>query len=167
MPRHAITSGDSTGLPRRRTSSEIEPSDVATGPKQYHPQKASPDRIHDRRRGLPQSFGANVGAYAYASKLFVLGGEDHSNDPKRHLRGLGDGVYEKTLGKVFDGHHGGCVERRRDWGYWCQYDGKLSLTVFKGKLFLYARANLAEVRGGRFVQVAVADDPLAPSFSPF
>ena len=38
----------------------------------------------------------------------------------------------------------------------CEYDGRLSVLWFKGKLLLYARANVKPRGGGRYVQLAIA-----------
>jgi hypothetical protein len=50
----------------------------------------------------------------------------------------------------------------------CEFDGKMSLSPFRGTYLLYVRANLKENGGGRFVQVAqsIADDP-GSAYSPF
>ena len=51
------------------------------------------------------------------------------------------------------GDHGGCVERRATFGGLCEFDGRVSLALFKGRLLLYARANTNPRGGGRWVQV--------------
>ena len=77
---------------------------------------------------------------------------------------------------VVPGDHPGCVEARLDQAakrralparaaeppYRCRFDGKLSLVAFRGRLFLYARANVAPVGGGRLVQVTSAPGPEGP-----
>lgn len=47
----------------------------------------------------------------------------------------------------------GCVERRSRVGPDCEFDGKLSVASWRGRTYLYARANIAEC-GGRHVQMA-------------
>ena len=46
----------------------------------------------------------------------------------------------------------------------CGFDGKFSIVRFRGRFWLYARANTRAMGGGRFVQVAtsVRDDPAGP-----
>ena len=64
---------------------------------------------------------------------------------------------------LFNGTHAGCVERRSR--YYasmahlntCEFDGRLSLVSFGGRLLLYARANPA-THGQRYVQVSASDD---------
>ena len=66
------------------------------------------------------------------------------------------------------GDHAGCVDRRLRTGYrGCEYDGRLSVVHFRGRHWLYARANLRECAptGGRFVHVATSAD--ARQWSPF
>ena len=66
------------------------------------------------------------------------------------------------------GDHAGCVDRRLRTGYrGCEYDGRLSVVHFRGRHWLYARANLRECAptGGRFVHVATSVD--ARQWSPF
>ena len=46
----------------------------------------------------------------------------------------------------------GCVERRSRVGPNCEFDGKLSVTKWRGRTLLYARANVAQC-GGRHVQM--------------
>ena len=62
---------------------------------------------------------------------------------------------------IIDGHHPGCVEQRPEYAPVGQFDGKLSLARFQRRFYLFARANLKPLGGGRFVQVAVSkgDDP--------
>ena len=68
---------------------------------------------------------------------------------------------------VLLGGHPGCVERRRsDALRWvgvppgtCEFDGRLSLAHFRGRFWLFARANLAST-GQRFVQVTSSTDSL-------
>jgi len=59
-----------------------------------------------------------------------------------------------TRAPAIDGHHPGCVERRREFAPVGQFDGKLSLARLHDRYLLYARANLKLDGGGRFVQVA-------------
>ena len=71
---------------------------------------------------------------------------------------------------IIDGYHAGCVERRNVSGTGvplgaCEFDGRLSLTHFRGRLWLHVRANLAS-RGQRFVQAASSSDQGA-TWSPF
>ena len=54
---------------------------------------------------------------------------------------------------LFDGHQAGCIEMRRGVHPVCEFDGRLSAATFKGKLFLYARANTRIFGSGRAVQV--------------
>ena len=49
----------------------------------------------------------------------------------------------------------GCVERRSRVGPDCEFDGKLSVASWRGRTYLYARANVAEC-GGRHVQMTWA-----------
>lgn len=65
------------------------------------------------------------------------------------------------------GGHPGCVERRREFGRQCEFDGKTSLVHFRARWVVFARANLKE-SGGRHVQVAssLADNP-GSGFGPF
>jgi hypothetical protein len=64
------------------------------------------------------------------------------------------------------GTHPGCVERRSPEALeWigvppgaCEFDGRLSLARFRGRYWLYSRANLAPSGGQRFVQVASSAD---------
>ena len=59
--------------------------------------------------------------------------------------------------RILDGHHPGCVERRREFGSACEFDGKLSVARYAGRYLLFARANLNAEGGGRFVQVAASN----------
>ena len=71
---------------------------------------------------------------------------------------------------ALEGTHPGCAECRRHVDGACEFDGKLSVVRHRGRLLLYARANLARERGGRFVQVTstVGDDAAGPwrAFAP-
>ena len=64
---------------------------------------------------------------------------------------------------LFNGTHPGCVERRSRFFAsmahlnTCEFDGRVSLVRFGGKLRLYARANPA-THGQRFVQTAASTD---------
>ena len=49
----------------------------------------------------------------------------------------------------------GCIEKRTRVGPDCEFDGKLSVTHWHGRTYLYARANVAEC-GGRHVQMISA-----------
>lgn len=46
----------------------------------------------------------------------------------------------------------GCIERRPDFKK-CEFDGRFSVVAYRGRFFVYARANLNPEGGGRFVQV--------------
>lgn len=73
---------------------------------------------------------------------------------------------------VISGSHAGCVERRTHEALqWvgvppgaCEFDGRLSLSHFKGRLWLFVRANLAS-SGQRFVQVSSSAN--GAEWSPF
>ena len=69
---------------------------------------------------------------------------------------------------VISGRHPGCQEVFNRYAPVCFFDSKMSLARFRGRYLVFARANLAERGGGRFVQVAgsVADDPAGP-YGPF
>lgn len=64
---------------------------------------------------------------------------------------------------LFNGTHRGCLERRSRFYAsmahlgTCEFDGRLSLARFGGRLWLYARANVAE-HGQRFVQATSSAD---------
>lgn len=74
------------------------------------------------------------------------------------------------LRNILDGQHEGCIENRdASMLTWlvpsvCEYDGRLSLAYFRGRFFLFARANPAS-QGGRFVQVTTSED--STRWSPF
>ena len=55
---------------------------------------------------------------------------------------------------VIDGRHPGCVEKFNRYAPLCFYDSKMSLTRFRGRYLVFARANTVDRGGGRFVQVA-------------
>ena len=73
---------------------------------------------------------------------------------------------------TISGTHAGCVERRDEAALrWvgvpsgaCEYDGRLSLTHFRGRYWLFARSNLATT-GQRFVQAMSSSD--LRTWSPF
>ena len=69
---------------------------------------------------------------------------------------------------VIDGRHPGCLEVFNRYAPVCFYDSKMSLTRFRGRYLVFARANTVDRGGGRFVQVAqsTADDPAGP-YGPF
>ena len=81
-------------------------------------------------------------------------------------------VKRQALGKrvplLLDGLHDGCAECRVGTFGACEFDGKVSITRFRGKYYLYTRANLYRTRGGRHVQVAISvgSDPAGP-YLPF
>ena len=68
---------------------------------------------------------------------------------------------------LFDGRHEGCVEGRRgidkllnataNGGLACEFDGRISAVHFRGRHWLYVRANPA-LSGQRFVQVTSSHD---------
>ena len=73
---------------------------------------------------------------------------------------------------LINGSHPGCVERRsqvlsrgRRVPSTCEYDGRLSLVRFHGRLLLFTRANPAEA-GERFVQLTTSVDD-GRSWTPF
>ena len=75
----------------------------------------------------------------------------------------------QTRHNLLDGHHSGCLERyyfRFDRTYICRYDGKLSLAQLGSRYLIFARSNLKEQGGGRFLQVASSASPTG-SFGPF
>ena len=65
---------------------------------------------------------------------------------------------------ILNGFHPGCVECRRGTYGACEFDGKLSVVKFRGRVLIYARANLEAEGGGRYVQFTASegDDPLGP-----
>ena len=78
----------------------------------------------------------------------------------RVVRGAGGSVsIDWTAPRlVLDGSRAsGCVERRSRVGPDCEFDGKLSVTRWQGRTWLFARANVAEC-GGRHVQVTSSAD---------
>ena len=116
--------------------------------------------------GVDENVSANFGALAFDGRFVSAGGVENLQVPEA-FRGIR--VFESGA-DVFDvaswattatlrGAHDGCVERRRlphklAPGT-CEFDGHLSIARTRsGDLFLYARANLRQKNGGRFVQVA-------------
>ena len=69
---------------------------------------------------------------------------------------------------IIDGSHPGCVERFNRYAPLCYFDSKMSLTRFRGRYLVFARANTVDRGGGRFVQVAetAGSDPAGP-YGPF
>lgn len=65
---------------------------------------------------------------------------------------------------VIDGRHPGCLEVFNRYAPICFFDSKMSLTSFRGRYFIFARANTVDRGGGRFVQVAstTENDPAGP-----
>lgn len=64
------------------------------------------------------------------------------------------------------GYASSCQERRAKFAGYCEFDGKLSVVHFRGRLLLFARANLGTVGGARHVQVTSTDADLG-TWSPF
>ena len=75
---------------------------------------------------------------------------------------------EARVRRVFSGIHSSCIECRIGAHGACEFDGRISLTRFRGRFLIYARANTNRGSGGRYVQVArsVRDDPAGP-YLPF
>ena len=65
---------------------------------------------------------------------------------------------------VISGRHPGCQEIFDRYAPICYFDSKMSLTHFRDRYYVFARANTVPRGGGRFVQVAVSasDDPGGP-----
>ena len=67
---------------------------------------------------------------------------------------------------IIRGDHPGCIEARPGWNGLCEYDGKLSFVrmTSAGSVVwhVFARANLKQPGGGRFVQVANASSAQGP-----
>ena len=59
-------------------------------------------------------------------------------------------------------HHPGCVEARNMCPFGCEYDGRVSVTRFRGQYLMYVRANLRPGGGGRWVQVTRAPSAHGP-----
>lgn len=78
----------------------------------------------------------------------------------------GDG--SPRVPRVLDGVHDSCVECRHGTHESCEFDGKISMTRFKNRYLIYARANTNTGKGGRYVQVTSSerDDPAGP-YGPF
>jgi len=74
----------------------------------------------------------------------------------------------QTRLRILDGRHPGCTERRVTFGKACEFDGKLSVAHHRGRFLIFARANLREEGGGRFLQVAVSEgNEPDSSYAPF
>jgi len=107
---------------------------------------------------------ANVCAANVGGAVLFFSGEDNSHNPtmspRRNFTGIGVQIPSRRgFHVVIRGDHPGCVDRRAGYGGRCQFDGKLSAAMLKGRLLLYARSNLVEGHGGRFVQVTHTDTP--------
>lgn len=126
-----------------------------------------------RRRGDREGVVHQVSAHRMAhnlalscegNALYAYGGTDSRNGKKSELMGEHDGIYRARVDvrtgalqapqRVLTGKHPGCVERRLGFGGVCEFDGKFSVVQFKGRTWLYARANTVTYHGGRHVQVA-------------
>lgn len=78
-----------------------------------------------------------------------------SRHESRHNR-----IVELFDGKpILQGNTGGCHEGRAKFKNHCEFDGRLSMVFWKGRYWLYARANLD--MGIRYVQVARSKDLLS------
>ena len=98
-----------------------------------------------------------------AAVLLGIGGREHVRaDIKPAPRGVSalfslsrEDANAGGWARLFSGVTGkmGCVEARAKTKYVCEFDGRMSVAVHRGRLFLYARANLHASAGGRFVQV--------------
>ena len=64
------------------------------------------------------------------------------------------------------GFHKGCIERRPKFAGYCEFDGLFSSVFFKGRFFIYGRANLSPLNGARHVQMTSAPADLS-NWSPF
>ena len=84
----------------------------------------------------------------------------------RLFAGAGPDAFATNERMVISGGRQGCVERRalpklrgRDGKPACEFDGKISLVAHRGKLILYARANLSPRGGARSVQAVARPAP--------
>ncbi|KAJ1462860.1 hypothetical protein M885DRAFT_556556 [Pelagophyceae sp. CCMP2097] len=114
-----------------------------------------------KHQGLSSASEVNVAANVCAANVggavLFFSGEDNSHNPtmspRRNFTGIGVQIPSRRgFHVVIRGDHPGCVDRRAGYGGRCQFDGKLSAAMLKGRLLLYARSNLVEGHGGRFVQ---------------
>lgn len=115
----------------------------------------------------------NTAWFSAGDTLGAIGGRD---DPNRRGR---DGVryvgIEKSLyvGPMsFRGSHPGCVERREGFDGKCEFDGKFSVARFRGRWYVYGRANTRANStrgsfGGRHIQMALMDPSRKTLSSPF
>ena len=73
----------------------------------------------------------------------------------------------RNHGVVLGPMHPDCIEMRAGLpAEGCEFDGRISVQRFKGRYYLYARANMRREGGGRFVQVTSAASPEGP-WAPF
>lgn len=101
----------------------------------------------------------NLAVYSSSSEFVALGGRD--NGGRSGASVMRNGVWRRVL----RGKHTGCIERRVDFAPRCEFDGRFSLAKIGSEWFVYARANLNPLGGGRFVQVTTTKD--FDKFSPF
>jgi len=144
--------------------------------------------------GKPKSRPSGVESFHNKPVLYAFGGQ-HIESPSRRVRALrwhrSDGIYllkarsladvlfqrwfprwrgddNQTRLRILDGRHPGCTERRVTFGKACEFDGKLSVAHHRGRFLIFARANLREEGGGRFLQVAVSEgNEPDSSYAPF
>jgi hypothetical protein len=142
-----------------------------------------------RDNHLTENVGHNAAAFwccgGTNTSLYLIGGRYHR--PKGDFGSWMDGVYLygpahdarslraraednapswwQVAQRTLQGTHAGCVEQRPWFKPSCEFDGKLSVTVFRGRVWLYVRANIVGeglsgsdkgTFGGRYVQVTSA-----------
>lgn len=136
-----------------------------------------------RKAGEPEGVVHQVGAHRMAHNLalsckdgvlYAYGGTDTRNQFSEWM-GAHDGVYRARVmpdgslqdaERMLGGRHEGCVERRLSFGGVCEFDGKFSVAEFRGRTYLFARANTVWRHGGRHVQVTSSADGRT-GWSPF
>ena len=64
-----------------------------------------------------------------------------------------------------DSRHPGCIENRWKFVDGCEYDGKVTSVLFRGKTLLYVRNNLNQFVGGRYIAMTSSSSPSGP-FAP-
>lgn len=105
------------------------------------------------------SASANLAAVFVNSSVFVgIGGRLRASGQRAVMLGANDrggalSSRQPTLSRLFDLFDPAdlaCVEARRKT---CDFDGRFSAVEFRGRLYVYARANSLPEGGGRYVQV--------------
>eukprot|EP00966_Prymnesium_polylepis_P096893 2244976-Prymnesium_polylepis.1 len=103
---------------------------------------------------------------ARSPTVWFARGDRHASlgaSPPAAAATAGSSVSWSELRFIIGGKHEGCIERRdASRMTWlvpsvCEYDGRLALVIFKGRYFLFARANPA-ASGQRFVQLTTSTD---------